>query len=86
MITFEKFLVSPIKVRTLFTKKLLNKLNYGPLPETFIEDKLYKKALKKYQLDNNFGGNCVVSKDVFQSFVNYIPDINDIWNEMRCNK
>lgn len=82
MLTYEKFLTLPIKVRALLIKKLLNKLNYGLLSETLGEDKAYKKALKKYQIDNGFTGNCIISKDVFQSFVYKIPDINSIWKEL----
>lgn len=81
MLTFEKFSVSPIKVRVLFTKKLLNYLGYN-LDENFIEDKKYKKALKDYQIKHGFVGNCVVSKDVFKSFKNEIPNIQQIWKNL----
>ena len=46
MLTYEKFSTAPVKVRILFVKKLLNKLGFN-LEETFIDDKHYKKALKK---------------------------------------
>ena len=69
MLTYEKFSVAPIKVRVLYVKKLLNKLKFD-LDENFNEDKKYKKALKKFQHDNGFGENCVVSKDVFYCLIN----------------
>lgn len=82
MLTFEKFSVSPIKVRTLFIKKLLNELGYN-LDENFLEDKKYKKSLRKYQIDNGFAGNCVISNDVFYSFMNNVSNAQLIWNNMK---
>lgn len=79
MITYEKFSVSPMKVRTLFVKKLLNKMNYN-LKEDFYEDKQYKKALKHYQVSNGFAGNCIISHDVFYHLINNVHDANSIWN------
>lgn len=82
MITFNEFSVAPIKVRILYIKKLLNVLGYN-LEETFYDDKYYKKALKKFQIENNFTGNCVVTSDVFNVFINKIPEANKIWKDMR---
>lgn len=82
MITFDKFSISPMKVRILYIKKLLNKLNYN-VDETFYDDKQYKKALKKFQIENNFTGNCVITSDVFDVFLNKVPEANKIWNDMR---
>lgn len=82
MITFDKFSVSPMKVRILYIKKLLNKLNYN-VDETFYDDKQYKKALKKFQIENNFTGNCVITSDVFDVFLSKVPEANKIWNDMR---
>lgn len=82
MITFDKFSISPMKVRILYIKKLLNKLNYN-VDETFYDDKQYKKALKKFQIENNFTGNCVITSDVFDAFLNKVPEANKIWNDMR---
>lgn len=80
--TYEKFSTLPIKVRVLYVKKLLNTLNFN-LEETFIEDKYYKRALKKFQSNNGFGENCVVSKDVFYCLINQVENYNEIWNSMK---
>ncbi len=82
MITFDKFSIAPMKVRILYIKKLLNVLGYN-LEETFYDDKYYKRALKKFQIENNFTGNCVVTSDVFDVFINKIPEANKIWKDMR---
>lgn len=82
MITFDKFSTAPMKVRILYIKKLLNVLGYN-LEETFYDDKYYKKALKKFQIENNFTGNCVVTSDIFDVFINKIPEANKIWKDMR---
>lgn len=76
------FSVAPVKVRILFIKKLLNKLGYN-LYESFKEDKQYKKALKDYQVKNGFGGNCIVSENVFKSFIEDVPESIDIWKSMK---
>ena len=81
MVTFERFSVSPIIVRVLFIKKLINMLNYN-LEETFKEDKSYKKALKHYQISKGFAGNCVIDIKTFTSFVNDVPNYNKIWKDM----
>jgi hypothetical protein len=82
MLTYEKFSTSPMKVRILYVKKLLNKIGYN-LEETFIEDKGYKKALKKFQSNNGFGENCVVSKDVFCCLIEQVEDFDNIWKNMK---
>ena len=82
MLTYEKFSTNPMKVRTLYVKKLLNKIGYN-LEETFIEDKDYKKALKKFQSNNGFGENCVVSKDVFYCLIKHVEDFDNIWKNMK---
>lgn len=82
MITYKKFSISPMKVRILFIKKLLNHLGYN-LNENFLEDKDYKKALKHYQTNNGFTGNCIINEDTFQLFINNVPDANKIWNEIK---
>lgn len=76
------FSVAPVKVRILFIKKLLNKLGYN-LDESFKEDKQYKKALKDYQVKNGYGGNCIVSENVFKSFIEDVPEAIDIWKSMK---
>ena len=65
MFNFEKFSMAPVKIRVLYVKKLLNTLGFN-LNETFLEDKYYKKALKKFQRDNDFNENCIVNKDIFK--------------------
>ena len=80
-VTYEKFSTSSMKVRILYIKKLLNTLNYN-LIETPIADKQYKKALKKFQETNNFGGNCIVNKDVFNVFISKVDNHNDIWKTL----
>lgn len=82
MVTYEKFSVAPVKVRILYVKKLLNALGYD-LEETFIDDKYYKKALKKFQSNNGFGENCVVSKDVFYCLIKQVENFNIIWKNMK---
>lgn len=82
MLTYEKFSIAPVKVRVLYIKKLLNKLEFN-LDETFNEDKYYKKALKKFQSNNGFGENCVVSKDVFYCLINKVNNYDKIWNEVK---
>lgn len=82
MVTFERFSVSPIKVRVLFVKHLLNQLNYD-LDETYIEDKQYKKALKQYQTSKGITGNCVVDIKTFKSLITDVPSYNTIWKNMR---
>ena len=82
MLTYEKFSSSPMKVRILYVKKLLNKLGFN-LEETFIDDKYYKKALKKFQSNNGFGENCVVSKDVFYCLIEQVKEFNNIWKNMK---
>lgn len=82
MLTYEKFLISPIKVRTLFIKKLLNELDYN-LEETFIEDKPYKKALKDYQSNHDFVSNCVITSDVFYSLLENAKSAITIWEKLK---
>ena len=82
MLTYEKFSTAPVKVRTLFTKKLLNKLGFN-LEENFTEDKYYKRALKKFQSNNGFGENCIVSKDVFYCLIEQVEDFDIIWKNMK---
>ena len=68
-LTFEKFLIAPVKVRILFIKKLLKELGYD-IPITIYDDKSYKKALKHFQIKNNFIGNCVITNDLFLMLIN----------------
>lgn len=82
MLTYEKFSTAPVKVRTLYVKKLLNTLGYN-LEETFSEDKLYKKALKEFQSNNGFSKNCVVSKEVFYCLIDQISNHYTIWQDMK---
>ena len=82
MVTYEKFSTSPVKVRTLYVKRLLNSIGFS-LEETFSEDKYYKKALKTFQSNNGFGANCVVSKDVFYCLIGQVKNYNDIWKNMK---
>lgn len=82
MLTYEKFSISPMKVRVLFVKKLLNTLNYN-LDETFIEDKAYKKALKKYQMSKGLAGNCSLDIKTFNLLKDDIPCFNTIWNNIK---
>ena len=82
MLTYEKFLSAPVKVRILYVKKLLNELEFN-LEETFIDDKYYKKALKKFQSNNGFSENCVVSKDVFYCLIEQAKNFNVIWKTMK---
>lgn len=82
MLTYEKFSTTPVKVRVLYVKKLLNALGFN-LEETFSEDKYYKKALKKFQSNNGFGENCVVSKDVFTCLIEQVEDYEIIWKNMK---
>lgn len=82
MLTYEKFSTAPVKVRILYVKKLLNIVGFN-LEETFAEDKYYKKALKKFQSDNDFGANCVVSKDVFYCLIGQVPNHERIWKNLK---
>lgn len=82
MLTYEKFSNAPMKVRILFVKKLLNELGFT-LDETFIDDKCYKRALKKFQSNNGFGENCVVSKDVFYCLIEQVKDYKTIWKNLK---
>ena len=82
MIKFQKLYIEKMKIKNIYIKKLLNVLGYN-LDETFYDDKQYKRALKKFQLNNNFTGNCVVTEDVFNAFLNKIPEANKIWKDMR---
>ena len=82
MLTYEKFSTAPVKVRTLYIKKLLNVLGYN-LEETFSEDKSYKTALKEFQSNNGFSKNCVVSKEVFIVLINQISNHYSIWLETK---
>lgn len=82
MLTYEKFSVSPMKVRVLFVKKLLNALSYN-LDETFIEDKKYKRALKKYQTSKGLTGNCSLDIKTFNLLKDDIPDFDTIWNNIK---
>ena len=82
MLSFHKFSMAPLKVRILYIKKLLNVLGYN-LEETFYDDKHYKKALKKFQIENNFIGNSIITSDIFDTFLNKIPEANKIWKDMR---
>lgn len=82
MITFEKFSILPVKVRTLFIKKLLNNLGYN-IQETFKEDKEYKKALRDFQVKNNFAPNCVVSKDVYLFIIDKVHNYKEIYKELK---
>ena len=82
MLTYEKFSTIPVKVRVLYVKKLLNTLGFD-LTESFIEDKHYKKALKKFQATNGFGENCVVSKDVFYCLINQVKEHEVIWKNLK---
>ena len=82
MLTFEKFSMVPVKIRVLYVKKLLNTLGYN-LSETFSEDKYYKKALKKFQSENDFSANCVVSKDVFNCLIKQVENFEIIWKNMK---
>lgn len=80
-LSFEKFMVSPVKVRILFIKKLLNELGYN-IAETIYDDKQYKKALKQFQIKNNFIGNCVITNDLFLTLTNEVKNYNEIWNKL----
>lgn len=82
MFNYEKFSTAPIKVRVLYVKKLLNNLGYN-LEENFIEDKKYKTALKKFQADNNFGTNCIISKEVFYCLISQVKDYQLIWKNLK---
>lgn len=82
MITYEKFSTVPVKVRTLYIKKLLNELGYN-LIENFNEDKYYKRALKQFQKENCFGENCVVSKDVFYCLIDQVDNHDVIWKNLK---
>ena len=82
MLTYEKFSMAPVKIRVLYVKKLLNTLGFN-INETFSEDKQYKKALKKFQSNNGFGENCVVSKDVFYCLIKLVKDYEIIWKNMK---
>ena len=82
MLTYEKFSTAPVKVRILYVKKLLNSLGFN-LDETFIDDKYYKKALKKFQANNGFSENCVVSKDVFHCLIKQVNDYKMIWKNLK---
>lgn len=82
MPTYEKFSTAPVKVRTIYVKKLLNNLGFN-LEETFIEDKQYKKALKQFQADNGFGENCIVSKDVFYCLIKKVDNYKIIWKNLK---
>ena len=80
-LTFERFLIAPVKVRTLFIKKLLNELGYD-INETIYDDKQYKKALKQFQIKNNFIGNCVITNDLFLVLINNVTNYNEIWKKL----
>ena len=82
MLTYEKFSTAPVKVRILYVKKLLNALGFN-LNESFSEDKYYKKALKKFQSDNDFSENCVVSKDVFYCLIEQVNNHEKIWKNLK---
>ena len=82
MLTFEKFSIAPVKIRVLYIKKLLNTLGFN-LNETFLEDKHYKKSLKRFQHDNNFSENCIVNKDVFNCLIKHVKDYEIIWKNMK---
>ena len=82
MLNFEKFSTAPVKIRVLYTKKLLNAIGFN-IDETFSEDKNYKKALKQFQADNGFGENCVISKDVFNSLIKNVKNYENIWKNMK---
>lgn len=80
-LTFEKFSVAPVKVRTLYIKRLLNKLGYN-VPVNVQIDKLYKKALKRFQIENGFIGNCVITEDVFSNLISQVENHNEIWSNL----
>lgn len=82
MINFHRFSISPVKVRILYIKKLLNEIGYN-LEENIYDDKLYKKSLKKFQIENNFVGNCTITPDVFNALLRKVPNANKIWESMR---
>lgn len=82
MITFEKFSILPVKVRILYIKKLLNNLGYN-IQETFKEDKEYKKALRDFQLKNNFTPNCMISKEIYLFMISKVPNYKELYNELK---
>lgn len=82
MITFEKFSILPVKVRVLYIKKLLNTLGYN-VQESFKEDKEYKKALRDFQVKNNFAPNCMISKEIYLFIINQVPNHKQIYNELK---
>lgn len=82
MVTFEKFSILPVKVRVLYIKKLLNILGYN-IQETLKEDKEYKKALRDFQVKNNFIPNCIISKEIYLFIINKVPNHKEIYKELR---
>lgn len=82
MLTYSHFSISPIKKRTLFVKKVLNTLGYN-LEESVKEDKKYKKALKQYQINKGYAGNCIVDNKTFKDLLQDCPNYNNIWNGLK---
>lgn len=82
MVTYNNFLISPIKKRVIFVKKILNYLGYN-LEDSFKEDKSYKKALKNYQISKGITANCVIDIKTFENLIKDCPNSNAIWKELK---
>ena len=83
MLTFEKFSISPMKIRVLFTKIILNNIQNASLDENYLEDKRYKKALKLFQIYNNLGENCMLTRGTFDALISNFPTYNELWNDLK---
>ena len=81
-LTYEKFSTQPMKVRILYVKKLLNALGYN-LEESFKDDKCYKKALRKFQIDNGYAGNCMIDINTFYSLIEQVKNYDNLWNSLQ---
>ena len=81
-LTYEKFTTLPMKVRILYVKKLLNELGYN-LEESFKDDKHYKKALRKFQINNGYAGNCIIDINTFYSLIEQVKNYYDIWMSLK---
>lgn len=81
-LTYEKFATLPMKVRILYVKKLLNELGYN-LEESFKDDKQYKKALRKFQINNGYAGNCMIDINTFYSLIKQVKNYYDIWMSLK---
>ena len=82
MISFDKFSLLPVKVRVILIKSILNDIGYK-LDVSGIEDKQYKKALKKFQIDNGFVGNCMINDSLYNILINSTPNSNNIWKNIK---